>query len=85
VLSDLAKGLLGLSETICDGRVGPSYGCVRAHPEDNLASQGFVFREWRVGEKSRKESMGSFCRSNEMVVRRKRTRAAPPVRTKTTF
>ena len=43
-LSDLAKNVLGMSEMICDGWVGSPHGCVWSYPEDNLASQGVIFR-----------------------------------------
>ena len=69
-LSDLAKNLLGVSETICDGRVGPSRGCAWTHPEDNLASQGFYLGV-EGGWKKQEGVCGSFCKSNEVVVWKK--------------
>ena len=77
-LSDLAKHLLGVSETICDGRVGPSRGCAWTHPEDNLASQGLIFGSGGWVKKGGRSlwAPSDFCKSNEVVVEEKPARAA---------
>ena len=41
--------------------------------------------EWRVGEKSRKEFVAPSANRTRWSFGRKLARAAPPVRTKTTF
>ena len=40
------------------------HGCIQ---KTTLLVKVFIW-EWRVGEKRRKESVGSFCESNEVVV-----------------
>ena len=40
------------------------HGCIQ---KTTLLVKVFIW-EWRVGEKRRKESVGSFCESNKVVV-----------------
>ena len=84
-LSDLAKHLLGVSETICDGWVGPSRGCAWTHPEDNLASQGLIFGSGGWVKKEGRSLWAPSVNRTRWWFEEKPARAAPPVRTKTTF
>jgi len=70
---------------ICNGRVGLLHGCVWTHPQDNLASQGLIFREWRVGEKAGRSLWPPSACWMRWWCGEEGSRAAPPVCTKTTF